>query len=492
MGNDDKIKELTLFLGDELESVRRSKKVRVYDLETEYAKTRNNRLWSVWLTLGLTFAAVILVTIFTVRGIGKSAEKIDVNLSSFEDLNLQNLFNQLERTQEKFDEATKKKASLQGALDSRIARAKQRMQADLALLSNMRLSRQALAERKEKIQKTYSAEVSAAHAEIDEELSTAEAEAKQYEEQLKSYDSENVARAQEWEKKMDSERQARQLERQKLVDSYEKQLADAQTLLEETRKKDFEERKNATNEIARRYEQEIAGYDPVIKDSKVTSVITSANQNPLGAFNRESLLGEEAPELSEEFSAALDKAFADYGDLEVLLSKSAEIPHRNTMKSVVAGEKKLSYTIANNLARAAISEIKAKDGEAAAASQELDGMKVQVEEAQRLAAEASEARDFEKKASQSYVNILNSSLVDEKTAGFVLDPANEHGPAVFIRDAWTQSVTRDGTTKVEVYNGRTKAATGALLFYADNYYISLDKPELAASLAVGSTFRIKK
>ncbi len=492
MDNDDKIKELSLFLGEELEPLRRSKKVRVYDLETEYAKTRKNRLWSVWVTLGLTFLFVILVTVFTVRGIGKSAERIDVNLSSFEDLNLQNLFNQLERTQEKFDEAAKKKASLQGALDSRIARAKQKMQADLALLSNMRLSKAALAERREKIQKTYSAEVDAAHSEIDEQLSIAEAEAKQYEEQLKSYDSENVARAQEWEKKMDSERQARQLERQKLVDSYEKQLADAQALLEETRRKDFEERKNATNEIAKRYEQEIAGYDPVIKDSKITSAVTSANQNPLGVFNKETLLGEGAPALSEEFSAALDKTFADYGDLELLLAKSAEIPHRNTMKSVVAGEKKLSYAIANNLARAALDEIKAKDGEAAAASQEIEGLKEQVQEAQRLAAEAGEQRDFEKTASQSYVNILNSSLVDEKTAGFVLDPANEHGPAVFIRDAWAQSVTRDGTTKVDVYNGRTKAATGALLFYADNYYISLDKPELAASLTVGSTFRIKK
>ncbi len=492
MGNDDKVKELTLFLGDELESVRRSKKVRVYDLETEYAKTRNNRLWNVWLALGLTFVAVILVTIFTVRGIGKSAEKIDVNLSSFEDLNLQNLFNQLERAQENFEEASKRRASLQGALDARLERAKQKMQADLDLLKRTSLSKTALAARREKIQSDYNKEISAAHSELDEQLKTADAEAKQYEEQLKSYDSENVARAQEWERKMDSERQARQLERQKLVDDYEAQLAEAKNLLEETRKKDFEERKNATNEITKRYEEEIAGYDPVIKDSKVTSVITSANQNPLGAFNRESLLGEEAPELSEEFSAALDKAFADYGDLEVLLSKSAAIPQRNTMKSVVAGEKKLSYTIANNLARAAINEIKAKDGLNSAASQELDGMKVQVEEAQRLVAEASEARDFERKASQSYVNILNSSLVDEKTAGFVLDPANEHGPAVFIRDAWMQSVTRDGTTKVEVYNGRTKAATGALLFYADNYYISLDKPELAASLTVGSTFRIKK
>lgn len=492
MGNDDKVKELTLFLGDELESVRRSKKVRVYDLETEYAKTRNNRLWNVWLALGLTFAAVILVTIFTVRGIGKSAEKIDVNLSSFEDLNLQNLFNQLERAQEQFDEASKRRASLQGALDARIERAKQKMQADLDLLKRTSLSKTALAARREKIQSDYNKEVSAAHSELDEQLKTADAEAKQYEEQLKSYDSENVARAQEWERKMDSERQARQLERQKLVEDYEAQLAEARNLLEETRKKDFEERKNATNEIAKRYEEEIASYDPVIKDSKTTNIVTGANQHPFGAFNRETLLGEDAPELGEEFSAALDKAFENYGDLEYLLGKSASIPHRNTMKNVVAGEKKLSYTIANDLARAAINEIKAKDGANAAANQEIERMKGEVEEAQRLASEATEARDFEKTASQSYVNILNSSLVDEKTAGFILDPFSEHGPAVFIRDAWKQSVTRDGTTKVDVYNGRVKVGTGSLLFYADNYYISLDKPELAASLAVGSTFRIKK
>lgn len=492
MDNDDKIKELSLFLGDELEPLRRSKKVRVYDLETEYAKTRNNRLWNVWIALGLTFVFVILVTICTVRGIGKSAERIDVNLSSFEDLNLQNLFNQLERTQEKFDEAAKRRASLQGSLDARIERAKQKMQADLDLLKRTSLSKTALAARREKIQSDYNKEVSAAHSEIDEQLKTADAEAKQYEEQLKSYDSENVARAQEWERKMDSERQARQLERQKLVDDYEAQLAEARNLLEETRKKDFEERKNATNEITKRYEEEIASYDPVIKDSKTTSVVTSANQHPLGVFSSQTLLGEDAPQLSEEFSAALSEAEANYADLEYLLGKSSSIPHRNTMKNVVAGEKKLSYTIANNLARAAINEIKAKDSVNAAAAEEVERMKGQVEEAQRLVAEANEQRDFEKTASQSYVNILNSSLVDDKTAGFILDPMSEHGPAVFIREAWRQNATRDGTTKVDIYNGKTKVGTGALFFYAENYYISLDKPELAASLSVGSTFRIKK
>ncbi|MBR5965158.1 MAG: hypothetical protein IK015_03500 [Treponema sp.] len=491
MGNDDKVKELSLFLSEELEPLRRSKKVRVYDLETEYAKTRNNRLWNVWIALGLTFVFVILVTICTVRGIGKSAERIDVNLSSFEDLNLQNLFNQLERAQENFEEASKRRASLQGTLDARIERAKQKMQADLDLLKRTSLSKNALAARREKIQSDYNKEVSAAHAEIDEQLKTADAEAKQYEEQLKSYDSENVARAQEWERKMDSERQARQLERQKLVDDYEAQLAEAKNLLEETRKKDFEERKNATNEIAKRYEEELASFDPVIKDSKTKDVITSANQHPLGVFNSETLLGEDAPQLSEEFSAALSDAEANYADLELLLAKSASIPHRNSMKNVVAGEKKLSYTIANSLARAALSEIKANQSDASAANQEVERMKGEVAEAQKLVAEANEQRDFEKTASQSYVNILNSSLVDEKTAGFVLDPSTEYGPAVFIRDSWKQNAARDGSTKVDIYNGKVKVGTGSLLFHAENYYISLDKPELAASLAVGSTFRIK-
>ena len=492
MDNDDKVKELSLFLGDELEPLKRSKKVKVYDLETEYAKTRSNRLWSVWITLFLTFVVVVLVTVFTIRGIGKSAETIDVNLSSFEDLNLQNLFNQLEKAQEQFDEANKRRAALQGSLDSRIARAKQKMQADLELLSSMRLSKAALADRRKKIQNAFNAEVSAAHEEIDQQISVAEAEVKQYEEQLKSYDSDNVARAQEWERKMDSERQARQLEKQKLVDSYEKQLADARALLEETRKKDFEERKNATSEISKRYEQEIESYDPVFKDSKTVDVVTAANQNPLGAFNQDVLLGENPPAVSQEFSEALASAAADYENLEYLLSKSASIPQRNTMKSVVSGEKKLSYTIANKLARAAISEIAAKDAAAGAKDAEIESLKRQAEEAQSQAAAAIEQRDFEKTASASYVNILKSSLVDEKTAGFVLDPAAEQGPAVFVRESWLPNIAQDGTTKVDVYNGRSKAATGVLIMHNDNWHIALDNASAASSLSVGSTFRVKK
>ena len=73
-----------------------------------------------------------------------------------------------------------------------------------------------------------------------------------------------------------------------------------------------------------------------------------------------------------------------------------------------------------------------------------------------------------------------------------MDPKNELGPAVFIRESWKQGVTRDGSTRVEIYNGRSKVAAGSLLFSNNNYYISLDKPSDANLLSVGSSFRIKK
>ena len=70
----------------------------------------------------------------------------------------------------------------------------------------------------------------------------------------------------------------------------------------------------------------------------------------------------------------------------------------------------------------------------------------------------------------------------------MLDPNAEYGAAVFIRDSWKQQAARDGSTKVDVYNGKSKAGSGYLVWRNDNYYIALDG---SASIAVGSTFRIK-
>lgn len=465
--------EVMLFLADELEPLRQAKRVNVYDLETEYAKTRKNKLWSVWIMLTLTFLVIVLATVFTVGGLSASNEKIDVSFSSFKDLDLQNLFNQLQRTQEKYEEATKRSAELRGHLESRLAQAAMRRDNDLNLLKNTRLSRLVVANRTKEIQTSYNDELAAIHSEFDADLAAAEAEVKQYEEQLESYDSENVARAQKWEQQMDSERQVYQLERERLVESYEARLETARQNLEATRQKNFEDRIAITNEITKRYEGELDALDPVIDDSKTLDVINSLAEVFPQRFNAEEIIALDE-NISENFAAALRQAQADYDKLELLYSHSTSIPNRNTMKDISVSEKKLSGSMVNKVAQAAIAEIQGRSSSSADLEAQLRTAEIQ--------------RDSARAASQSYIGILNSSVVDENIAGFVLDPFASYGVAIFVRSAYLNGMRQDGGTRVEVYDGDTVVATGAIVGVSGNYYISLDDDSDIEKISVGNTF----
>lgn len=455
--------EVMLFLGDELEPLRRSKRVNVYDLETEYAKTRKNKLWSVWIMLALTFVVIVLTTVFTLGGLSASNAKIDVSFSSFKDLELQNLFNQLQRTQERFEEATKRRAELRAHLESRLAQAEAKRENDLNLLRNTRLSNEVVANRRRAIQTNYDDEIAAIHSEFDVDLATAETEIEQYEEQLKSYDSENIALAQKWEQQMDSERQVYQLERERLVENYESQLETARSNLEATRKKGFEDRIAATTEITKRYEGELGALDPVINDSQTLDVIKSLAEIYPQKFDAEALIASDG-NISENFAATLRQAQADYDNLELLYSHSTSIPNRNTMKDISASEQKLSDLMVNKIAHAAISEIRTA-------------------EAQRNSARA---------ASQAYIGILNSVAVDENIAGFVLDPIASYGVAIFVRNSHLNEMRQDGTTRVEIYDGETLLATGAIMAVSGSYYISLDDDSELEKISVGNSFVISE
>lgn len=476
MGNEDKIetaqsdleKDVMLFLGDELGSLRKAKRIDVYDLETEYSKTRKNKLWAVWITLALTFVVVVLVTIFTMRGLSASNQNVEVNLSSFETLNLQNLFDQVSRIQEKYDEATKRRVELKGNLDARLARAEMKMESDLELLKNTRLSRSVAQARRAQILSDYEKEIADAHNELDENLAVADAEVAQYAEQLKSYDGESF-RDEKLRQQIDSERQLHQLEKQRLVRTYEDMLENSRVELQETRVKEFEERRAATTEITNRYEAEIALYDPIINDAKILGIVSEAGKLDVAEIYSLEKIVESDANLSEPFMEALKRIEESYKNLDTLYKQSASIPNRNTMRSVVNAERKLSVELTNGLTLAAVSEI------------ENISQKLRETEAQR---------DAERMENLCFESILNSDIADEKTAGFVMALSGKYGLPVFIREAALPQITRDGSTRVDVFSGRTKISSGFMFFADGKYFIALDDEADKEKISVGNTFRI--
>jgi hypothetical protein len=601
-------RELMLFLGDELAPLRRTKKVDVYDLETEYQKTGKNIRWSVWITLAATALAVILVTVFTVKGLSKSNEKIEINFSSFANLGLQDLFSQLQKTQENYDEATKRRSELKGNLEARLNAAKLAMDNDLEVLADSTLPDDVKKEKRAKIREDYNAEVLAAHTEFDAPLLAAETEVKQYEEQLKNFDSENVARAQKYEQQMDSERQIYELEKSRTTKNFQDKLDQAAKELQETRQKSIEDRRKATREIASRYEGELASLDPTIKDSKVNKIISDA-ESKLGPsiFDANAFI-KLAGDTSQEFSASLKQAQADYENLFALYQQASSIPYKNSMKALVPAERKLSYNIIAALTSSASSEIKAKNSEleklneqiasltrdmedkkkeVEALSQQFDHEKqkatnleyqasqsaalqqkieesqqqsaslekqlaeasakssrleqriaeleqklssaesslnakenqqteetpsqqgtasasqqAELEEAKRINEEAQRElekmqsqlktvknqRDYAVNSSLAFKAILNSNVIADNIAGFVVGPTGQSGAPVFIRNAYKGRVSGDGSTRVKVSSGSSIIATGSLREADGDFYLIPD--EGSATLSSGNTIEL--
>ena len=601
-------RELMLFLGDELAPLRRTKKVDVYDLETEYQKTGKNIRWSVWITLAATALAVILVTVFTVKGLSKSNEKIEINFSSFANLGLQDLFSQLQKTQENYDEATKRRSELKGNLEARLNAAKLAMDNDLEVLADSTLPDDVKKEKRAKIREDYNAEVLAAHTEFDAPLLAAETEVKQYEEQLKNFDSENVARAQKYEQQMDSERQIYELEKNRTTKNFQDKLDQAAKELQETRQKSIEDRRKATREIASRYEGELASLDPTIKDSKVNKIISDA-ESKLGPsiFDANAFI-KLAGDTSQEFSASLKQAQADYENLFALYQQASSIPYKNSMKALVPAERKLSYNIIAALTSSASSEIKAKNAEleklneqiasltrdmedkkkeVEALSQQFDHEKqkatnleyqasqsaalqqkieesqqqsaslekqlaeasakssrleqriaeleqklssaesslsarenqqteetpsqqgtasasqqAELEEAKRINEEAQRElekmqsqlktvknqRDYAVNSSLAFKAILNSNVIADNIAGFVVGPTGQSGAPVFIRNAYKGRVSGDGSTRVKVSSGSSIIATGSIREADGDFYIIPD--EGSATLSSGNTIEL--
>ena len=452
-------KNVLLFLSEELESLRKAKKVDSYNLETEYGKTRKNILWSVWIMLFFTFAVVGLFTYFSVKKVTADERTVEVDFDSFEDMNLRNLFDALSRTQELYESASRRHAELQGALAAQLSHAQQNLDAELEMMKKMRLSRKAAKQRRDALQAEYDESVKLAHSQYDAQIASAEVEVRQYEKQLKSYDSENVARAQEWEKRMDSERQVYELERRRTVENYEKQVNRLKDELDESRRKSIEDRRQTVNEVSARYESELALYDPVIKDERFNRIIGENDSGKNGSPVFQSLSAGGA--YSENFKAAMERISRQKEDFKYLDSFSEKIPYHNDMQSAVHARQDILDKITDTFASAAEEEIRQADMRTAR-------VKVQL--------------DVSEKEKNMYINnyeglarILNSGSIDADADGYVIDAGNSAGPAIFLKDRVRAGVKNNGSTVAVVLNeAGEEVVSGALWFKGKMFFFSPD------------------
>lgn len=463
MDNDDKIekksdkssvhKKVLMFLGDELKPLERGA-VSSYNLTLEYQKTRANKNHKVWILLAVCFLSVGIAAFLTTLIVYNYDKKIEININTFDDLNLRTLLSNVGRTQSLFEAASKKKASLVASLEAELKQAEQKKENDMFTMQSVSTvsSKAALRRRAEALENEYNELVKRLHEDYDARIQAAENEIVQYAKQLDNYDSGKITRAQEQEAIIDSQKQLHDLEKKNISDGYEKQISDLRLQMEVQQKEAAEAQKRAVEEVRKIYQAKIDLLDPYVKDVHGNQVVSDSKKSSPSvskgfvAESYKSALSEE----DEDFSRVIDEAERSFFDFNYISEIVSSIPQERDIPSYVNAMRATSYSIGNALAKKALSLQKEKDS--------LEGELT------------------------SHDAWFESYVTENLCDGIVLDASGADSFRVYVSQGAKKMIS-DGITAAQIREGRKIIAEVTLEESADGYIARSEAPVQSGAIS---------
>ena len=239
MDNDNKInelqeaqthKEVQLFLKDELKNLSYSKAAQ-YNLEEEYARTKQHKNRSVVIILCVCAVVVSLLVVGLTLFITSQNRKIKVNIDTFNDLNLRALLNSAGRTESLYASALQAKEMLVSQRDDELNAADQKRENDLYVLRTVSKvsSKDAIARKTLQIQEEYKKSIKSIREKYEPEIQAADAKIAEIKEKLSGYDSEKLSAAQADEAVLDSQKQLNDIQIRNLEKKYQNRISELKT-----------------------------------------------------------------------------------------------------------------------------------------------------------------------------------------------------------------------------------------------------------------------
>ena len=440
MGNDNKIteeekskqihKEVMLFLGKELERIHQTSTEQAYDIQKEYAKTRKNHSpFSALMLIGC-FLIVLAIAFLITKTISSINNDISVSVAVFDDLNLKNLLNTVGAAQANYENAVKKRATIEGDMAVKLKTAEETRTNDLFVIESMtRLTNKKRAELEAEVEKKYKEALVAIHDEYEGQLVQADKEIQEYKSQLAEFDAAKVQAAQEKEKALDSERRVKELEQKKIREQYELRISDLNQKLAETQKRSSEDMRRAVGSVSEQYQAEIALLDPRLNDSKANRIIAETKNSSAVDFNGASALNARGI-TSTQLTGAMNNYQKLYDDYKYLDKALVALPQKNSIPSYVAASRKLVNQMGAAFTNTAVSLYNE--------NAELTG------KINSLSGELAESQNQIKLQQASYEVAYENLLSLAKTNAVLVYATNYENMRVYIAEKARYLITEDG------------------------------------------------
>lgn len=345
-------KDINLFLPEEMRPMH-AEPPKTYDIETEYAKTKNNKSHYILFLMLATIFVGVLLTFCVSKYVEHQNESIAVNIDVFEDLNLRNLLDTASQTQASYDSALKEKSELDASLKYELSQAEQKRDADLHTLKSMNLdSRAEINRRTTVIEAEYSNKVAQLHEEYDVKISAQESLVQQYKEQLDQYDNAKIEQAQI----IDSTKQLYEIEKSQINEAHQKEIAAMRKQIEDEQKAAMDRQMKAVTEVTNKYTKEIDGLDPVIKGKDL--VLERAKRlEGNNAYKPETFTKELSSQASADYTNSLEEASKGYANFAEAKKIVAAIPQKHSIPNFVNAMSQYAYNVGTVLTKASVAEV---------------------------------------------------------------------------------------------------------------------------------------
>ena len=349
MGNDNKIKqtneqrhkEVLLFLNDELNRLQTVNSSDSYDLVREYEKTRKNRSPFVSLLLGISILVVFLLAWGLTAYINTKNQEITVNLSEFEGLNVKNLLDSVNKVQTNYDNAMKNKTNIISDRDVALRKAEEKRDSELFVIESLNLDdKKEIQKRQDAVIEEYEASVVQINEYYEPQIVLADNELAEYKKQLDEYDTSKLEAARQQEQALDSERRVHRLEMDKLSKEYEARIAELQDSYAKERKDNSEQIRRQVSEVSQKYLQQIDQLDPDLTQTSTQGVVNTINAKPVEAFDSEKFI-EENQIKDDTIETGLALFQQNYNKYTSVQQPFEEIPYKKSAPAYIKASKNL-------------------------------------------------------------------------------------------------------------------------------------------------------
>ncbi len=458
MGNDDKIKgtgkdmqtneqrhkEVLLFLNEELNRLQTTNSTDSYDLVREYAKTKKNKSPFSFLLLFGTLVIVFLAAWGISAGIKKQNQEIKVNLAEFEGLNIKNLLDSVSKVQTNYDNAMKNRTNIISDRDLAIKKAEETRDNELFLIESLTLSKKEENKRKTAVLEEYEKTLQQIKDEYDPQIMLAENELAEYKKQLDEYDTSKIEAARQQEQALDSERRLHQLEIDKISENYEQRIKEIQDSYAQERQNNADNIRRSVTEVSQKYLQEIETLDPDLTNTSSQGIVHTVNASTYEPFDSEKFVEENGIK-DESVIISLTAYQQDYNRYNSVTAPFQTIPYKKSLPDYFTAAQNLVDKMGATFGDSVLKFNKEKvelNSRIATLNKQMAQQKADNE-----AEVAGLKQDFAKQKAElaeDFVQIYDGILASAKASAVVISAHDKEHIRIYIVPAQRDHITENG------------------------------------------------